>query len=155
MAFYRTMGDPIREDTSKDFFLLIPEKPHKKLMYSLLGCLCVTAIDLLLPIVVSAVMLKTNPLTVIVWFLFILSVSFFATVVGTLISLSLPKDQAQTLSVVVQMIFFYFGLTPSAAAVIIGILTGHVIIAVAIGAVINFITGFLVSLFLPLVIGRK
>ena len=155
MAFYRTMGDPIREDTSKDFFLLIPEKPHKKLMYSLLGCLCVTAIDLLLPIVVSAVMLKTNPATVIVWFLFILSVSFFATVVGTLISLSLPKDQAQTLSVVVQMIFFYFGLTPSAAAVIIGILTGHVIIAVAVGAVINFITGFLVSLFLPLVIGRK
>ena len=155
MAFYRTMGDPIREDTSKDFFLLIPEKPHKKLMYSLLGCLCVTAIDLLLPIVVSAVMLKTNPATVIVWFLFILSVSFFATVVGTLISLSLPKDQAQTLSVVVQMIFFYFGLTPSAAAVIIGILTGHVIIAVAVGAVINIIIGFLVSLFLPLVIGRK
>ena len=39
MAFYRTMGDPIREDTSKDFFLLIPEKVHKKLLYSLLGCL--------------------------------------------------------------------------------------------------------------------
>ena len=155
MAFYRTMGDPIREDTSKDFFLLIPEKVHKKLLYSLLGCLSVTAIDLLLPMIVSAVILKTNPVNVIVWFLFILSVSFFATVVGTLISLSLPKDQAQTLSIVVQMIFFYFGLTPSAAAVIVGILTGHVIIAVAAGAVFNFIIGFLVSLFLPLVIGRK
>ena len=155
MAFYRTLGDPIREDTSKDFFILIPEKPHKKLLYSLLGCLAVTAIDLLLPVIVAAVILQANPLSVIAWFVFILSVSFFATTLGTLISLSLPKDQAQTLSVIVQTMFFYFGLTPSAGAIIAGILTGYLIPAVLIGALFNFITGFIVSLFLPLVLGRK
>jgi len=155
MAFYRTLGDPIREDTSRDFFILIPEKHYTKVMYSLLGCLAVTAIDLSLPVVVSAIITGANPLTVIAWFLFILSISFFATVVGTLISLSLPKDQAQTISVIVQMMFFYFGLTPSAAVVIIGIVLGHVTVAVLIGAVINFITGFLVSLILPAVLGRK
>ena len=155
MAFYRTIGDPIREDTSKDFFILIPEKPHKKLLYSLLGCLSVTAIDLLVPIIVAAVILQANPLGVIAWFLFILSISFFATVVGTLISLSLPKDQAQTIALIVQMMFLYFGLTPSAVAVIVGILTGHLIPAVLIGAVINALTGFLVSLILPAVLGRK
>ena len=155
MAFYRTIGDPIREDTSKDFFILIPEKPHKKLMYSLLGCLSVTAIDLLLPIIVSAVILQASPISVIAWFLFILSISFFATVVGTLISLSLPKDQAQTIALIVQMMFLYFGLTPSAVAVIVGILTGHLVIAVIIGAAINALTAFLVSLILPAVLGRK
>lgn len=155
MAFYRTLGDPIREDTSRDFFILIPEKHYTKVMYSLLGCLAVTAIDLSLPVVVSAIITGANPLTVMAWFLFILSISFFATVVGTLISLSLPKDQAQTISVIVQMMFFYFGLTPSAAVVIIGIVLGHVTVAVLIGAVINFITGFLVSLILPAVLGRK
>ena len=155
MAFYRTIGDPIREDTSKDFFILIPEKPHKKLMYSLLGCLSVTAIDLLLPIIVSAVILQASPISVISWFLFILSISFFATVVGTLISLSLPKDQAQTIALIVQMMFLYFGLTPSAVAVIVGILTGHLVIAVIIGAAINALTAFLVSLILPAVLGRK
>ena len=155
MAFYRTIGDPIREDTSKDFFILIPEKPHKKLMYSLLGFLSVTAIDLLLPIIVSAVILQASPISVIAWFLFILSISFFATVVGTLISLSLPKDQAQTIALIVQMMFLYFGLTPSAVAVIVGILTGHLVIAVIIGAAINALTAFLVSLILPAVLGRK
>ena len=155
MAFYRTLGDPIREDTSRDFFILIPEKHYTKVMYSLSGCLAVTAIDLSLPVVVSAIITGANPLTVMAWFLFILSISFFATVVGTLISLSLPKDQAQTISVIVQMMFFYFGLTPSAAVVIIGIVLGHVTVAVLIGAVINFITGFLVSLILPAVLGRK
>ncbi|MCR4730449.1 MAG: putative ABC exporter domain-containing protein [Saccharofermentans sp.] len=155
MAFYRTMGDPIREDTSKDFFMLIPETHHKKLMYSILGSLSVTAIDLVLPMAVAAIMLKANPLNVLVWFAFVLSISFFATVVGTLISLSLPKDQAQTISVVVQMIFLYFGLTPSAMALIIGILVGHVLTAVAVGCVINVLIGFLVSLILPSVLGRK
>lgn len=155
MAFYRTMGDPIREDTSKDFFIMIPEKPHKKLLYSLLGCLSVTAIDLLLPIIVSAVILNADPLSVIAWFLFILSISFFATVVGTLISLSLPKDQAQTIALIVQMMFLYFGLTPSAAAVIVGILLGHLTPAILIGAAINALIGFLVSLILPAVLGRK
>ena len=155
MAFYRTLGDPIREDTSRDFFVLVPEKHYAKIMYSLLGCLAVTAIDLALPMVISAIILGANPVSVIVWFLFILSISFFATVAGTLISLSLPKDQMQTISVIVQMMFFYFGLTPSAGAVIVGIISGHLAIAVLIGSVINFITGFLVSLFLPLVLGRK
>ena len=155
MAFYRTMGDPIREDTSKDFFMLIPETHHKKLMYSILGSLSVTAIDLVLPMVVAAIMLKANPLNVLVWFAFVLSISFFATVIGTLISLSLPKDQAQTISVVVQMIFLYFGLTPSAMALIIGILVGHVLTAVAVGCAINVLIGFLVSLILPSVLGRK
>ena len=155
MAFYRTMGDPIREDTSRDFFMLIPETHHKKLMYSILGSLSVTAIDLVLPMVVAAIMLKANPLNVLVWFAFVLSISFFATVVGTLISLSLPKDQAQTISVVVQMVFLYFGLTPSAMALIIGILVGHVLTAVAVGCAINIVIGFLVSLILPSVLGRK
>ena len=136
-------------------WLLIPEKHYKKLMYSLLGCLAVTAIDLLLPMIVAAVILQANPLSVIAWFVFILSVSFFATNLGTLISLSLPKDQAQTLSIVVQTMFLYFGLTPSAAAIIAGILTGYLIPAVLIGALFNFVTGIIVSLFLPLVLGRK
>ena len=151
----RTMGDPIREDTSKDFFILIPEKPHKKLLYSLLGCLSVTAIDLLLPVIVAAVILKADPLSVIAWFLFILSISFFATVVGTLISLSLPKDQAQTIALIVQMMFLYFGLTPSAVAVIAGILLGHLTPAILIGTAINALIAFLVSLILPAVLGRK
>ena len=155
MAFYRTLGDPIREDTSRDFFILIPEKHYTKIIYSLLGCLAVTAIDLAVPMIVAAIILGANPLSVAAWLLFILSISFFATVVGTLISLSLPKDQAQTISVIVQMMFFYFGLTPSAGVVIAGVVLGHVAIAVLIGAAMNFAIGFAVSLILPHVLGRK
>lgn len=155
MAFYRTLGDPIREDTSRGFFILIPEKGFSKIFYSLLGSLTVTAIDLLVPIIVSAILVKANPLSAIVWFLFILSISFFATTVGTFISLSLPDEVAKLVGTIIQMIFFYFGLAPSAVAVILGIVFDQLLIAVVIGAAINFAIGLLVTLLLPVLLGRK
>ena len=155
IAFYRTLGDPIREDTSREFFILIPESGFKKITYSLLGCLTVNAIDLLIPMIVAGIILGTNPLIILVWLLFILSVSYFATTVGTFIALSIPGESAKTIKVVIQMMFLYFGLGPSAAAIFIGIFLNQLTIALVIGLVINFITGFLVSLLLPLFLGRK
>ena len=155
IAFYRTLGDPIREDTSREFFLLIPAKNYSKIMYSLLGCLTVNAIDLFVPMLIAGIILGTNPLNIIVWLLFLLSISFFATNVGTFIALSIPGESAKTLKVIIQMLFMYFGLGPSAVCVIAGVMLGQLIPALAIGLVINFITGFLVSLLLPLFLGRK
>jgi len=155
MAFYRTLGDPIREDTSREFFLLIPDRNYSKIIYSLLGCLAVTAIDLLIPMIIAAVILQSNPLTVIVWFLFILSISFFANNVGTFISLSIPGESAKTIKTIIQMMFMYFGLGPSAVAIIFGIMFDQMIIALVIGMVFNFTIGFLVSLLLPVFLGRK
>ena len=155
IAFYRTLGDPIREDTSREFFLLIPEKGYTKIMYSLLGCLAVTAIDLAVPMVIAGIMLGTNPVSVLVWFLFILSVSFFATNAGTFIALSVPGDHAQTIKTVLQIMFLYLGIGPSAAVVLAGVLLNQLVIALAIGVVMNFIAGFLLSLLLPLFLGRK
>ena len=155
VAFYRTLGDPIREDTSREFFILIPASGYSKIMWSLLGCLTVTAIDLAVPMIIAGIILGTNPLIILLWLLFILSISFFATVVGTFIALSIPGESAQTIKTVIQIMFMYFGLAPSAIAVGAGIYFGQVVIALLIGTVMNVITGFLVSLLLPVFLGRK
>lgn len=155
MAFYRTIGDPIREDTSREFFILIPEKGYAKIVYSLLGCMAVNAIDLIVPMIIAAVILGSNPLSVLLWLLFILSISFFATTVGTFISLSIPVQSAEQLKTILQMMFLYFGLTPSAIVVLAGAYLHQMLIAIAIGTVINFATGFLFSLLLPPFLGRK
>ena len=155
MAFYRTLGDPIREDTSREFFLLVPEKNYTKILYSLLGCLAVTAIDLIVPMTVACIMVGSNPLVALIWLLFILSISFFATVVGTFISLSIPNDSAKHIAAFVQLMFLYFGLVPTGVIVIVGIVLNQITIAIAIGTVVNAVTGFLVSLLLPLFLGRK
>ena len=155
IAFYRTLGDPIREDTSREFFILIPDKPYSKIIWSLLGCLTVTAIDLAVPMVIAGIMLGTNPLVILMWFVFILSISFFATVVGTLIALAVPTEGAQTIKFVLQMLFLYFGLGPSAGVIIAGMFFNMLVPALLIGTVMNAVTGFLVSLLLPVFLGRK
>ena len=89
------------------------------------------------------------------FYLFILSVSFFATTVGTFIALSIPGESAKTIKTVVQILFMYFGLGPSAIAILIGVMFNQLLIALAIGLVINFAIGFLVSLLLPKFLGRR
>ena len=105
--------------------------------------------------IIAGIILGTNPLIILLWLLFILSISFFATVVGTFIALSIPGESAQTIKTVIQIMFMYFGLAPSAIAVGAGIYFGQVVIALLIGTVMNVITGFLVSLLLPVFLGRK
>lgn len=155
IAFYRTLGDPIREDTSREFFILVPASGYSKIVYSLLGCLTVTAIDLIIPMIVSTVMLGVNPLIMLVWLLFILSVSFFATTVGTFISLSVPGNAGDTIKTIIQIMFLYFGLTPAAVAVIVGVIFHQLVLALLVGTAFNALTGFLVSLALPCFLGRK
>ena len=154
VAFYRTLGDPIREDTSREFFILVPASGYSKIVYSLLGCLTVTAIDLIIPMIAATVMLGVNPLVMLVWLLFILSVSFFATTVGTFIALSVPANAGETIKTMIQIMFLYFGLTPAAVAVVAGVIFHQLVIAL-IGTAFNALTGFLVSLALPVFLGRK
>nr|MCR5739141.1 putative ABC exporter domain-containing protein [Lachnospiraceae bacterium] len=149
IAFYRTLGNPLSEDTSREFFVLVPESSFKKIMASLLGSIVVTAIDLSVPIILSGVLVGTSPLNVIVWFVFLLSVSVFGTTVGTFINLSVPGDHAQTVKTMLQVIFIYFGMIPAAAFVVAGVLLGQVAAFLMIGAVCNLLLGMLFASLSP------
>ncbi len=151
VTFYRAMGNPVEEDTSREFFILIPESPFKKIWASLLGCLAVCAIDLAVPALIPRLMdrfffngaLNTNMISVLVWFLFILSISLFATTVGTFINLSVPGETGATIKTMIQMMFIYFGILPEVGIVIAGALFGHMELALLVGVVFNIGFGFL------------
>lgn len=149
ITFYRTLGNPLQEDLSREFFVLVPDSELKKILYSLLGCFAVNAIDLILPLATSAIMLKTSPLTVLCWFIFIMSVSVFGTSVGAFINISIPLESAQSIKAMVQIIFIYFGIIPAAVFVVVGIILKQMLLFVALGAVVNCVLGFLFILMSP------
>ena len=149
ITFYRTLGNPLSEDLSREFFVLVPDSELKKIFYSLLGCFAVNAIDLVLPLAISAIMLKTSPITVLCWFIFIMSVSVFGTSVGAFINISIPLDSAQTVKAMVQIIFIYFGILPAAVFVVVGIILKQMLLFVTLGAVVNCALGFLFILMSP------
>ena len=149
ITFYRTLGNPLQEDLSREFFVLVPDSELKKILYSLLGCFAVNAIDLVLPLATSAIMLKTSPLTVLCWFIFIMSVSVFGTSVGAFINISIPLESAQSIKAMVQIIFIYFGIIPAAVFVVVGIILKQMLLFVVLGAVVNCALGFLFILMSP------
>ena len=149
ITFYRTLGNPLQEDLSREFFILVPYSELKKIFYSLLGCFTVNAIDLVLPLAVAAIMLKTSPLTVLTWFIFIMSVSIFGTSVGAFIHISIPLESAQTVKTMVQIMFIYFGIIPAAVFVVIGIILKQMLLFVTLGAIVNCALGFVFILISP------
>ena len=149
LMFYRTLGNPLQEDTSREFFVLIPESPIIKIWYSLLGSLAVNAIDLVIPMAVAGIILRTNPLTIIGWFIFILSISMFGTAVGTFVNISVPGEHAQTIKVFAQIMLLYFGVLPSAIFVIIGTVMHLPLIPFLVGSIFNVAIGMLFTLMTP------
>ena len=148
-AFYRTMGNPLDEDTSREFFILIPDSPLKKIWASLLGAVTVCGIDILIPMIVAAIITKTTPLVVAGWIVFILSVSLFGTAVGAFVSISIPGDHAQYVKMMVQIIFVYFGAMPSMGFVIAGLILKKMFVMLLLGAVFDVIAGAFFTLITP------
>ncbi|MBP5492986.1 MAG: putative ABC exporter domain-containing protein [Clostridiales bacterium] len=149
LTFYRTLGNPLKEDTSREFFVLIPESPLKKIWFSILGSTAECALDLSIPMIIAAIILKTNPINVIGWYVFILAVSIFGTAVGTLVNLSVPGDNAQTLKTLVQIFFLYFGLLPAVAFIALGMFLNMVTVMLLIGSVVIVGIGTIFTLATP------
>ena len=149
LTFYRTLGNPLQEDTSREFFVLIPESPLKKIWYSLLGSMAVNAIDTVLPVIIAAIILMSNPLVALGWFVFIISISFFGTTIGTFINISVPGEAGSTVKTFVQIMLLYFGLLPAAAIIFFGVYFNILAAMLIIGAAINVGIGTLFTLMTP------
>ena len=149
MVFYRTLGNPLEEDTTKAFFIMAPEKASAKLFYSLMGGETITLIDLVIPFVGAAIFFSEDPLSAIAWLLFIISIDFFGTCVGTFIAISVPGEAGQTAKTTVQIMFLYFGLIPAAVFVVVGIILSKIFIFVLIGAIIEVLIGSIFFALIP------
>ena len=149
IVFYRSLGNPLEEDTSREFFILIPDAPFKKIWASIFRTLAVCAIDVVIPLIVAAIITNAQPLTTVVWIIFILSISLFSTTVGAFVSISIPGDHAQTVKLMVQSLFVYFGALPSMAFIIVGIIFKNMEIMLVLGAIFNSMFGLFFSLITP------
>lgn len=141
VVFYRTLGNPLQEDTSRFFFTMIPENMYAKLMYSLVGGSLCCLMDLVIPMTVSAIIVGAAPLTVIGWALVIASMDFFGTSVGTFIGVSVPVNGGNTIKQMIQILFMYFGIAPAGILIIIGLITGNVSLFTIIAALVNLGSG--------------
>ncbi len=142
-TFFRSLGNPLAEDTEMDFFILIPEPAWKKLLWSLLGGSVNCVLDLLPATVVALALLGGNPLPGLLWLPVIVSVDFFATTVSTFIHLSTPTSAGKIVKQMVQVLFIYFGLLPDIGIVAAFLAMGQPVMAALGAAICNVLLGLL------------
>ena len=143
LAFYRTLGNPLEEDTKMDYFIMIPESNWAKLFWSLMGGTANCLLDLLPAMLVGALLLQANLLAALAWIPFVLSIDFYATNVSTFINLSVPVNAGKIVKQLVQILFLYFGLLPDAGILAAGFLLGFSTLGIIGAAVCNIGLGFL------------
>ena len=157
LAFFRSIGNPLSQDTGMDSFIMIPESPWAKMFYSLLGGTVSCALDLLPAMLISAILMQTNLLEMVAWILFIVTLDFYSTAVATFIDLSIPTSTAKQIRTVIQIMFIYFGLLPDVVILIVGGIFSALPIAAAVAAVANVCIGAVFFALSPLFLvnGRK
>ena len=159
LTFFRAMGNPLEQDTQMDHFLLIPESTWHKLFWSLMGGTANCFLDLLPAVIVAALLLGENVLTLLAWIPLIVSVDFFATTVGAFIGLSVPVSAGKMIKQLIQILFIYFGLLPDIAIMAVGLVFGKPVLAALGCTFVNILLGlvffFLTPLFLEPKDGKK
>ena len=150
LAFFRSLGNPLEQDTKMDFFRLIPESTGAKLFYSLLGGAANCLLDALPALLGAALLLGDGVLSALAWLPLIVSVDFYATSVGTFINLSVPVSGGVTVKQIVQVMFVYFGLIPDVAIMAVGMVMEHTAAAAVISAGVNVFFGLLFFALTPM-----
>lgn len=141
-CFFRSLGNPLNADTTQASFRMIPESAHAKVFFSLMGGSLNCVLDLLPAFVVAVVWMRGNPLTAIAWLLFAAAIDFYASNVGLFLDLSIPTRAGKTVKQLIQILFIYFGLLPTAALILFGYLVSAVPLFVALAAVFHAGVGF-------------
>ncbi len=154
-AFYRTLGNPLQEDSSKDFFRMIPESAEKKLFYSILSGTVTCLMDLIPALIVTALIFPGSALTLVAWIPFILSIDFYGSNVSAFIELSAPVKAGNMVKQLVAILFIYFGLLPDVVIMILGFVYQSIPLAAIACGVLNFLLGGIFLLLSPLFLEPK
>lgn len=120
ISFFRALGNPIAKDVEQESFFLIPDSAHRKVFYSFLAGITDSALDLAPAFLVSALLLRASPASVLLWYLLTVSVGAFCSSVGLFIDLSLSTGLSQIVKSLVQIMFVYFGLAPTIVLIVLG-----------------------------------
>lgn len=119
-AFFRSLGNPISQDVSRETFFLVPDSSRRKVFFSFAAGVLNSAMDLLPALLVGAVLLRADPLAALLGFLLVVSLGAYSDGVGMFIDLSLSTGLSQIVRSIVQIMFVYFGLAPAAVLIVLG-----------------------------------
>ena len=155
ITFYRNLGNPLEADLKTHYFLVTPEMAWKKVMFSELGGIANSLLDMIPALILTVVLTKPS-----IWLLgaavvFILSLAFYSMNTGAFIYCSVPESIGKTVKQLLLVLFVYFGLLPDGVVIALSFFEGSKITlsnSLLISSGINIFLGTLFMALVPLFI---
>ena len=154
VVFIRAFGNPIGEDVSKSFFLLIPQRFYAKVFYSSLGGTVNTVLDLIPGLILGFVILKSPLSWIPVLLLFLLCFDFYASSFGVFSDLSLPESIPQKIKSGIQVMLIYFSVIPCGVILLFGVILNQMTPFLLIASAAHFAIALLLLSFSSLILER-
>ena len=154
VVFIRAFGNPIGEDVSKSFFILIPQRPYAKIFYSSLGGTVNTLLDLIPGLIVGFLILKAHLIWIPILLIFFLCFDFYASSFGAFADLSLPESIPQKIKSGIQVILIYFSVIPCGVILLMGVILHRMAPFVFLASGAHFAIGLLFLAFSSMILER-
>jgi len=90
IIFFRSFGNPIGEEASKNYLFLVPESPFKKLFYTLIGGTLDSVLNILPTYFLGVIIIGGNIQTAILFFFVFISFDFLTSCTALIIDMILP-----------------------------------------------------------------
>lgn len=150
-VFYRSMGNPLGEDTRMGFYRMIPESPWKKLFFSLISGTVNCCMDILPSLIFIAVLFRPSVYLFLMGIALIITIDFYATTVSVFLDSSIHQSVDRVVRQLVQAVFLMFGLVPDIIILVTGYMNDHMMANLPYCIIVNLAVGMIFFAITPIV----
>lgn len=145
-VFFRSYGNPLASECEANFIYLVPESPYQKVLYSIAGGSYECLMDLLPGIIVGTILIKVNPISALMWLVFLVSLDFIAASVSLLVEMLLPVFLNDMIKAMFKLMLKIPALLPSVLGIIMGSIFKQTDLGIWIAAIGNIVLGVIITL---------
>lgn len=135
ILFFRNYGNPISEETAKNWLFLVPESPYKKVFYAMMAGSYALLMDLLPGLFLSYIFLKGNGITYFLWFVTLFTMDFMLSAVGLMLEALFPASAMDIVKNLIQFMIKFF----IAVIMVVVFVVAYVVVGIWMGLVLTLI----------------
>ena len=149
VLFFRNYGNPIAQETSMNWLFLVPESPYKKVFFAMMAGSYASAMDLLPGMVISMLIMEANPMSMLLWFVVLVTMDFMLSGVGLLLEALFPASAMEMVKASIQMMLKFVVIIFIVIAIVIGAMLGGFEIGLILTLIMNVVLGAVCFIIYP------
>ncbi len=135
VLFFRTYGNPIATETSRNWLRMVPESPYAKVFFSMLSGSVSTAIDLLPTVLIGLLVSGTHPVVMLLWYLDLIVLDFMLSALGLMLEALFPVNETNVIRGLIQ---FFIKLCMGVLLFVV-LLVGSLLVSVGFGLAVTLL----------------